>query len=125
MRLLTSTAIPTVPTMAPHDDDFMYWNPISNWPTPSSPCEGSTPNFVDALGNGCAWYEVADAPGCPYYGDYGDIFEGPMGTAREHCCYCKMEAPISTPTLTNNPTTATRAPTPSCKYSAEYQKKNR
>lgn len=37
-------------------------------PKPSSPCTGNTPDWVDVDGYGCEWWEVFDAPGCPYYG---------------------------------------------------------
>ncbi|EJK59022.1 hypothetical protein THAOC_20810, partial [Thalassiosira oceanica] len=100
------TMIPSIGT-PPMTMILSVGTPFS-WPTPAPPCEGSTPNFEDEFGADCAFYEIVDQPGCPLYGDY---FGGPMGTARENCCYCQMEVPSSSPTLTNQPTTATRAPT--------------
>ncbi|EJK77547.1 hypothetical protein THAOC_00615 [Thalassiosira oceanica] len=48
-----------------------------------------------------------DAPGCP---EEGDLYVGPMGSAREHCCYCWMDVPTSAPTISSSPT-LTPAPT--------------
>ena len=88
------------------DDDFMQW--YSQFGVGhESPCEGNTPGWVDSYGDGCEYYEIFDTPGCP---EEGDLYEGPMGTARENCCYCSMtSAPsISTsPTLSPAPTMCT------------------
>ena len=52
----------------------------------ASSCTGSTPNWKDLYGDGCEWYESADKPGCPHY---GDNYEGDMGVANDNCCYCE------------------------------------
>ena len=55
-----------------------------------------TPNWVDAIGNECKWYEAYDSPGCPIYGwtGYGTL----TGTAKENCCYCMADSLVSLPT---------------------------
>jgi hypothetical protein len=57
-----------------------------------------TPNWVDADGDGCDWYEENDLPGCP---KNGSSYEGNMGTADDNCCYCFGTASPTTayPTL--------------------------
>lgn len=70
------------------DDSTSF--PSPSWvmdptPAPSSPCTGSTLNWVDVDGYGCDWYESNDMPSCPRY---GNIFEGAMGVADDNCCYC-------------------------------------
>merc|ERR1719291_1265557 len=74
--------------------------------TTSAPtdCTGSTPNWVDADGDGCDFYEANDRPGCPFY---GAEYEGDMGVANDNCCYCFG---TGSPTVTPAPTTP--APTP-------------
>ena len=64
--------------------------PPTNSPSPKtsprpSACTDNFPNWVNSYGNGCDWYEQNDLPGCEYY---GTLFEGEMGTAIDHCCYC-------------------------------------
>lgn len=58
----------------------------------SSLCEGSTPGWTDAWGDGCNWYEENDQLGCP---TYGFNWEGGMGLANDNCCYCN-ETDVST-----------------------------
>ena len=53
-------------------------------PKPISSCSGDTPNWKDPDNFSCAWYDVDDAPGCPWYGDY----EGSDGVANINCCWC-------------------------------------
>jgi len=62
-------------------------------PTPNSPCTGNTPDWKDAAGDGCEWYEINDYPGCPINGKY---YEGTMGVANDNCCYCIGETPMPT-----------------------------
>ena len=65
----------------------MYPTVSPNPTTTSSPslCTGNTPNWTDAFGDGCDWYEDYYSPGCP---QLGDTFNGTMGSARDNCCYC-------------------------------------
>lgn len=56
----------------------------STSPRPSA-CIGNTADWVDSFGDGCDWYEVNDSPGCE---EYGLSWEGEMGSAIDHCCYC-------------------------------------
>lgn len=103
----TATRAPTLPNSTPTmDDDFMQWYSQFGG-TSEPPCEGNTPGWVDSVGDGCSWYEMFDAPGCP---EEGDLYTGPMGTARENCCYCWMDAPTLAPTVSSSPT-LTPAPT--------------
>ncbi|EJK44878.1 hypothetical protein THAOC_36549, partial [Thalassiosira oceanica] len=88
-----------------YDDDYIY-DDDHDWPngfnaTTAPVCEGSTPDFRDEYGDSCRYYERFDLPGCP---EEGDLYAGPMGTAREHCCYCWMDAPTSAPTISTSPT---------------------
>lgn len=53
----------------------------------ATPCEGSTPGWVDSIGNGCSWYEMFDSPGC----HESESYVGPMGPVTENCCYCWMD----------------------------------
>ena len=55
-------------------------------PVSASPCTGSTPDWMDADGYGCEWYEAYDTPGCPRY---GNLYGGEMGVANGNCCYCE------------------------------------
>lgn len=43
------------------------------------------PNWMDAYGDGCAWYEANDDPGCPYY---GNTYDGGQGLPNQACCHC-------------------------------------
>ena len=45
-----------------------------------------TPGWIDSEGDGCDWYELADVPSCP---TYGDLYEGSMGVANDNCCHCR------------------------------------
>ena len=45
-----------------------------------------TPGWIDSEGDGCDWYELADVPSCP---TYGDMYEGSMGVANDNCCHCR------------------------------------
>lgn len=65
-----------------------YVPTASSGPTTSprpSACTGNTANWVDSFGDGCDWYELYDSPGCE---EYGQSYEGEMGVAIDHCCYC-------------------------------------
>ena len=82
--------------------------------TTSSPslCTGNTPNWTNAYGDGCDWYEEYDLPGCPWL---GDRYNGIMGVARDNCCYCSStysRSPSTSPkpTVSPNPTYG-RSPT--------------
>ena len=80
--------------------------PVTPKPTPQPLCEGSTPGWVDSVGDDCTWYELYDDFGCPISDDY----VGQMGPAKENCCFCSMEPPTSAPSVSSSPTT-TPAPT--------------
>eukprot|EP00984_Skeletonema_dohrnii_P024486 scaffold13607_cov117-Skeletonema_dohrnii-CCMP3373.AAC.10 len=64
-----------------------------------------TPNWKDANGAGCDDYEEHDEEGCPAY---GNLYEGGMGIAAHHCCFCGGGShslpPTNSPTITNSPT---------------------
>ena len=78
--------------------------PITSFPStasvpvsaPTATCTGSTAGWADVDGDGCAWYEIHDLPGCPYYGDYagydantGEPIIGESGlVANDNCCHC-------------------------------------
>eukprot|EP00984_Skeletonema_dohrnii_P001022 scaffold323_cov74-Skeletonema_dohrnii-CCMP3373.AAC.6 len=46
-----------------------------------------TPNWKDADGNGCNYYEENEDRRCPSGGSA--VHDGGMGVARDNCCYCK------------------------------------
>jgi len=46
-----------------------------------------TPNWKDADGNGCNYYEENEDRRCPSGGSV--VHDGGMGVARDNCCYCK------------------------------------
>ena len=107
-----ATAPVTAPTV--WDEDYTFGDDQVGWPngynaTTVPDCVGSTPDFRDSDGDSCRWYEINDWPGCPVFGEsFGDS----MGTARENCCYCWMDAPTPSPTISTSPTiTLTPAPT--------------
>ena len=101
----------TYPTVSPYPtlSPTKSLNPT----TTSSPslCTGNTPNWTNAYGDGCDWYEEYDLPGCPWLGDR----YGTMGVARDNCCYCSStysRSPSTSPkpTVSPNPTYG-RSPT--------------
>jgi hypothetical protein len=57
-----------------------------------------TPNWIDNYGDGCDWYEVNDAPGCPLHGNSG----GALGIANENCCHCYRVPCENTPNWIDN-----------------------
>ncbi|KAK1744068.1 leucine-rich repeat domain-containing protein [Skeletonema marinoi] len=67
-------------------------NPSSSSKPSNSPTKSTnptqfcldTPNWKDAGGYGCDYYEEHDEEGCPIHGSYA----GDMGPASENCCYC-------------------------------------
>ncbi|KAL3761808.1 hypothetical protein ACHAWU_001324 [Discostella pseudostelligera] len=79
----------TVPTPYP---TYIYAFPTYAPIAPTATCTGSTPGWVDVFGNGCAWWEEYDEPGCPYGGDEN------TGGPKDNCCYC-----FGDPPLTKNP----------------------
>jgi hypothetical protein len=90
----------------------------SSSPTKSaSPTElcFDTPNWKDAGGDGCDYYERYHLPGCPNGGSW---YDGGMGVAKDNCCYCgggsHTLSPTISPTITNSPTkSATPSSAPS------------
>ncbi len=60
----------------------------SSHPTHQQPCFNNTPDWEDKDGFGCDHYEATEEPGCPNTDDY----EGKMGPATKHCCYCVGES---------------------------------
>lgn len=72
------------PTLTPKPT----YTPTSASPTASSrpsTCTGNTPDWVDAFGDGCNWYESNDPKECSMY-------TGEMGPAIENCCYCFLNS---------------------------------
>lgn len=50
-----------------------------------------TPGWTDVFNEGCSWYEENDSLGCVWYGEIaGDNGE----TAKDNCCYCKLEVEL-------------------------------
>ena len=64
-----------------------------------------TPNWSDAYGDGCDWYEANDIEGCPDTGNVID-WDGGMGTASVGCCFCGggIDGPSATEPPTDAPT---------------------
>ena len=57
------------------------------------------PDWTDASGNGCEWYENNDDPECPSYGN--QTIGSNNLTAIDSCCYCSLQIPegaTATPT---------------------------
>jgi hypothetical protein len=72
-------------------------------PSSSSPtfCTGNTPDWVDAEGAGCDFYEAYDDPGCEEYGEVRPAIDG--STAKDNCCYCFLSNnPMSSPSITSS-----------------------
>jgi trypsin len=81
-------------------------------PTPPGSCT-DLEGWVDSFGDGCYWYEDNDEPGCP---NYGDLWDGGMGTPNVGCCYCgggSSSGPSPTPPSPTPPSPTPPAPTPS------------
>lgn len=91
-------------------------------------CIDNDPDWKDAYGDGCDWYEDNDEPGCPTHGNDGVGLREALGVAKDNCCYCsdtpnvlqnKVVEPVATPvpTVSAAPTvssapTASAAPSP-------------
>ena len=72
-------------------------------PTNSPPCYDYI-GWLDIAGNGCEYYEIYDAPGCPYEGTYYANDENV--TASMACCYCNggsLQFPSAFPTSSYAP----------------------
>ena len=80
---------PTVsPTLHPTYSWLTYPPTKSPSPTTSprpSACTGNIENWVDSYGDGCDWYEQNELPGCE---EISTLYQGEMGSAIDHCCYC-------------------------------------
>ena len=61
---------------------------------PLTDCTDST-FWVDSKGDGCAWYQANDTPGCPTYGMSSGT---DWGTAKDNCCFCMATTNTDTPT---------------------------
>jgi hypothetical protein len=59
-----------------------------------------TPGWIDSEGDGCDWYELADVPSCP---TYGDLYEGSMGVANDNCCYWFGDTPSTSQCVGSTP----------------------
>ena len=77
------TALATATTDAPTSSPPSPL-PTTKHPTPANGCSDA-PDWVDAAGNGCEFYEQNDDPGCPHFGNSN---EGSMGVADDNCCWC-------------------------------------
>lgn len=60
-------------------------------------------NWKDSYGDGCEWYEENDSEGCPNYGEY---FDGGMGTPNEACCWCGGGTETTSPPQSSPATSA-------------------
>ena len=83
-----------------------------------------TPNWEDVDGFGCDWYRDNDEEGCPIH---GSLYEGDMGLATKHCCFCdggSHSLPhTNSPSISANPSTApsiTNSPTKSANPSNSF-----
>ena len=85
---VSPTLHPNYSTLYPTYSWVTY--PPTKSPSPSasprpSVCTGNTENWVDSYGDGCDWYEQNDLPGCE---ETSTLYQGEMGSASDHCCYC-------------------------------------
>merc|ERR1719223_166888 len=78
-------------------------------PAPSASCTDFE-NWRDSYGDGCEWYEENDSEGCPNYGDY---WNGGMGTANEACCWCGGGNQYTAPPVTPGPVSLAPTDSPS------------
>merc|ERR1719223_206914 len=78
-------------------------------PAPSASCT-DLENWRDSYGDGCEWYEENDSEGCPNYGDY---WNGGMGTANEACCWCGGGNQYTAPPVTPGPVSLAPTDSPS------------
>ena len=110
--------VPASPTTMPSYSWYMTPKP-SPYPTPkSSPyplssCSdhtnpqdsNGTPGWTDSNGRSCGWYQGTGPNNrCK---DFGNKYNGGMGTANENCCYCMLQLtqmPSTKPTTSPNPT---------------------
>ena len=72
-------------------------NPSTDVSTSINNCV-DTPNWEDDEGLNCRDYELDEDPGCP---EYGHLYDGGMGVARDNCCHCKKDLSVSTCQITN------------------------
>eukprot|EP00579_Thalassiosira_antarctica_P010214 CAMPEP_0201908604 /NCGR_PEP_ID=MMETSP0903-20130614/669_1 /ASSEMBLY_ACC=CAM_ASM_000552 /TAXON_ID=420261 /ORGANISM="Thalassiosira antarctica, Strain CCMP982" /LENGTH=646 /DNA_ID=CAMNT_0048442989 /DNA_START=76 /DNA_END=2016 /DNA_ORIENTATION=+ len=75
---LTPTLQQDSPTKQPMTEDK------NSTPDPPLICT-DTPDWEDASGGICEWYETNDFPGCPIF---GNSYEGAFGLANDNCCHC-------------------------------------
>ena len=82
-------------------------------PYPVSSCNGKrtggTPNWTDATGDSCEWYEGSSE----YWDRCSDDYTGAMGPANDHCCYCLLKG-VPTPRPTYYWQKRTPFPVSSC-----------
>jgi hypothetical protein len=82
-------------------------------------CTGTTPDWVDGVGDECDWYERNDVPGCEVDGESYPAEDG--STAKDNCCYCFPVAnnPMPSPAITYSafPTASTLQTKPPTKTS--------
>ena len=92
---LSPTVSPTLhPASTPYPTFSLLTYPPTKSPSPiasprPSACTGNTDNWVDSYGDGCDWYEQNDQPGCA---ETGTLYQGEMGSAIDHCCYCSSNS---------------------------------
>ena len=58
---------------------------LSSHPSEEPSSCSDYPNWEDIEGRNCAFYKPYDRPGCL---DYGHLYDGGSGTAKEACCSC-------------------------------------
>jgi len=98
------------------------WDDMDNLPLldselePRLGCINDDPEWTDAYGDGCDWYEDNDEPGCPIHGSDGVGLRDDLGVAKDNCCHCantsnEVDRTVSTlaPTVSVAPT-ASAAP---------------
>ena len=80
-------------------NSYIYlWSDGNPAQSPMSPPTGGycqdTPNYIDAHGDGCAWYENNSSPGCS---EWAGCCNAGMGSPDEACCFCGGGTPVTPP----------------------------
>jgi len=91
---------PTAASVSASDRRMQAGADSDNTANPTTVCL-DTPNWKNAVDDGCDWYEDEDEPGCPEYG-WQYEFEGEMGLAALNCCYCGGGSHTLPPTISPN-----------------------
>jgi hypothetical protein len=77
------------PTWQPSAPPSISISPTHSLSPSSSICT-DTEGLYNLQGYDCSWYEAADVPGCPQYGDLYSEYTS-TGVAKDNCCYCKND----------------------------------